>query len=142
LERNSFFFHLIKIFCRYDAFFFLKHSLNAYNFEKNYAFFPFFPYLLKNLSKLVDPTSPIIILGISLTYNYIMGIASIVLFYKLSLKVLQDENWSFKAAIIFTLNPSIIFYLAPYTATTFSFLTFFGFFILFDNKKGKLPGYF
>lgn len=79
------------------------------------------------------------LLAVSLGLNFIMGITSIIIFYKLSKVVLSNERMSFKAAILFTINPATVFHLAPYTASAFSVFTFFGFYMFFKHNPRGLP---
>ena len=49
---NSPIYNLFRTFCRYDAFFFLRHAHSGYTIEKNYAFFPGYPLMIRNITKL------------------------------------------------------------------------------------------
>ena len=91
---NSLLYGLFRTFFRYDAFFFLRHAYSGYTIEKNYAFFPFYPLILRNLTKFIvgeEGMSELALLSCSLVFNFIMGIISVITFYKLSEEVLQDE---------------------------------------------------
>jgi len=117
---------------KFDALMFIKHAHEGFIVEKNYCFFPFYPLFIRNFSKLfVEDLNEINLIFASLIFNFIVGIIGVVIFYKLSKEVLKNEIMSYKSTILWIINPALAFHASPYTATIFSTVTFFGFYVLF-----------
>jgi GPI mannosyltransferase 2 len=123
-------FHVFKSFNNYDSLFFIQIADNDYEYEKNHAFFPLYPYMIRYLKKVLSAVSIIDIHPKLMTFfsayilNFILFILSTIAFYKLSLKVLDDARVSFWSTIFFIFSPASIFFLASYTECLFSLLAF------------------
>ncbi|KAJ8299185.1 hypothetical protein KUTeg_023245 [Tegillarca granosa] len=117
-------------FVRWDGVYFLHISEYGYTYDNCLAFFPLFPFLVRFIScTILFPLHYImtyrsVIIISAYLFNQYIFIKSAVLVYRLGKKVLGNEVISYKAALLFCMNPASIFMSAPYSETLFSFLTF------------------
>lgn len=117
-------------FVRWDGVYFLHISEYGYTYDNCLAFFPLFPFLVRFISctilfplHYIMTFRSVIIISAYILNQYIF-IKSAVLVYRLGKKVVENEVISYKAALLFCINPASIFMSAPYSETLFSILTF------------------
>lgn len=113
---------------RWDAQYFFHITKYGYSYENTLAFFPFYPLTIRFISQMVIPFVPFLNIDsvIILTYvifNSVVFVKASLTLYELSALVL-NESLAFKSALLYCFNPASIFFVAPYTETLFSFLTF------------------
>lgn len=127
LSRLLFIFFIIKnktsIFKIYDEVHYLKIAQYGYTDPELYAFFPFYPLLIRLLSYTGIPynISGIIISNIS-------TILSLIIIYKLC-----DKN-KFETITLFLLSPILAFTTLIYTESLYLFLTLFSFYLYKKNR--------
>ncbi|GIY62474.1 GPI mannosyltransferase 2 [Caerostris extrusa] len=113
--------YFLEGFSRWDAQYFLHISLYGYTHENTLAFFPFFPMLLRNSSKILSvifpfslsPLNCALLSGVLL--NSILASLSTVALYKLTKRVFQSEIFALTSALLFCINPASIFFSALYS---------------------------
>jgi phosphatidylinositol glycan class V len=127
----------------WDANYFLHVAEHGYSYEKCLAFFPLFPLITCGIANtLFYP------LRLVLTYhntlllsaafiNFFLFIKSAKVLFSLGCKVLQDKALAYKAALLYCINPSSVFFSVPYSETTFAFLCFSG--MLSLEKSSAIP---
>lgn len=96
------------------------------------AFFPFWPCLLGVTSRfiyrfvfaIIQLDTVVLLVGIIL--NWILGLAVSVLLFRLGLTVLGSVKVSYFAALLFCLNPALVFFSSLYSESVFLFCTLLG----------------
>jgi phosphatidylinositol glycan class V len=101
-------------FAKWDALFFLQIAHEGYLYEKNSAFFPVFPLLIRGvgeiLSKLfwvLSKDEAYLIAGVLI--SFIAFIASVRILEKLTNLIFKDGLFSKSVCIMFSLSPASIF---------------------------------
>ncbi|KAL3841608.1 hypothetical protein ACJMK2_019725 [Sinanodonta woodiana] len=114
---------------RWDGIYFLHIAEHGYTYENCLAFFPLFPWFVWAVSNsILYPLqfllnySTVILLG-AVMINYYLFIKSTILLFKLGMKVTENDTISYKAALLFCINPASIFMSAPYSETLYLYLS-------------------
>ncbi|KAL1517040.1 hypothetical protein ABEB36_000857 [Hypothenemus hampei] len=121
--------HTLGGFLRWDAQYFMHIARYGYTYEQTLAFFPLYPitvgYMGQFISSIVgDAYLDSILLILFITFNvYVFKLAADYL-YELT-NLLFNETIAFHSVLIYCFNPATIFFLAPYTETIFSCLSFY-----------------
>lgn len=129
---------------RWDAQYFLHIAEHGYVYENTLAFFPLFPITVRFLSiclniltrGLMSYRSLLLITSVSL--NTVCFVKAADALFHLSIKVLDNEAWAYKAALLFCINPASIFFSAPYSEAMFVLLSFQGMRHSIDRQYSKL----
>lgn len=121
-------FHIFGGFLRWDAQYFVHISIYGYSYENTVAFFPLLPITIGVVSNFFHHfVSFISIEAISLLlyiiFNIIVFQLATIQLYKLTL-LLFNGRTAHVAALLFCYNPASIFFVAPYTESLFSLLSF------------------
>ncbi|RZF35968.1 hypothetical protein LSTR_LSTR005381 [Laodelphax striatellus] len=125
---------------RWDAHYFLHIAKNDYSQEKMLAFFPFYPLIVRSLASVLNfvfsnfVTYESLLILTSVVINFVLFIKSAQVLYELSCAVLKNTEISYKAAILYCINPASIFFTAPYSETCYAFLTFSAMLYCVENK--------
>ena len=116
----------------WDAIYFNFLARNRYDYEKFGAFFPLYPFVISIISailhfplQLLLSYDSCIILSSILLNNGLFYLNSLLLF-KLSTLVGLSEPQSYRAALLFALNPANIFMSVGYSESLFSFFVILG----------------
>ncbi|CAG9318676.1 unnamed protein product [Blepharisma stoltei] len=123
---------------RWDSLFFLQISHEGYLYEKNHAFFPLYPLLIRYLAKILSPIlfwlsvdDLHLISGILISWaNFIFATYFLI---KLGKKIMGDKKYSQWCGLLFIINPATIFMTAICTTSLFSFLSMAGIYFLYRN---------
>ncbi|KAK3594081.1 hypothetical protein CHS0354_040849 [Potamilus streckersoni] len=114
---------------RWDGIYFLHIAEHGYSYENCLAFFPLFPWFVWAVSNSVlYPLqfllnyATVILLG-AVLINYYLFIKSAILLFRLGMKVTENDTISYKAALLFCINPASIFMSAPYSETLYLYLS-------------------
>lgn len=124
IGNDTLFKRLVMNAARFDAFYFLKITESGYLNEKNHAFFPLLPAILRLFSSLfhfLHEEELIRIVIILFFINIIISPLSTVLFYKFTKLLIKHEKIVIISTIFFTINTSSCFYKAVYTESLFCF---------------------
>lgn len=117
---------------RWDAQYFIHIALYGYTYENCLAFFPLYPLSIRILAACLYYilegfiSHYFIFVLSSVVVNFITFVLAASVLYRLSLQVLKNEQLAYKAAVLYCVNPASIFFVAPYSETLFSCLTFYG----------------
>lgn len=118
-------------FANWDGVYFSWIAENGYTYEHFHAFFPLYPFLVRVISTVLSAIFPmasfkslVLISGFFLSNTCF--VASAVLLYDVSRKVLKDTKIAYGAAMLYCINPASIFMSALYTESLFAMLTFLG----------------
>ncbi|XP_014769394.1 GPI mannosyltransferase 2 [Octopus bimaculoides] len=117
---------------RWDAVYFLHIANHGYTYENCLAFFPLFPltvyifssclyfpfYFIFSFSRLLLLTA--------VSLNMIFSVLSSLTLYNLGKEATGSQSLAFKAALLYILSPASVFFMAPYSESLFSFLSFTG----------------
>lgn len=122
-------FHFFRGFLRWDAQYFMHISIHGYTYENTVAFFPLFPVSVGVLSKVLHTFIPYIsieavILLVYVLFNIIIFQLATISLYKLTCLIFNNAEVGYKAGLLFCYNPASIFFIAPYSESLFSLLTF------------------
>ncbi|XP_063244339.1 GPI mannosyltransferase 2 [Bacillus rossius redtenbacheri] len=128
---------------RWDAQYFLHIAKYGYTYENCLAFFPLYPLLVRYFALLLHHAlysvlsyhSVVTISAVII--NLVAFVQSAVVLFRLGLCVLKDEAYSYKAAILYCVNPASIFFSAPYSESLFALLTFYGMLKCVKTKGGE-----
>lgn len=130
-ELSSLMEHLLGGFVRWDAQYFMHIAKFGYTYENTLAFFPLYPvvagFLGDSLAELIGHwhIEPALLL-IFIVGNIFLFKKAAVALYDLTAFALNDRELAFTSAMLFCFNPASIFFIAPYSETLFSYLTFLG----------------
>jgi phosphatidylinositol glycan class V len=122
----------VEPFAHWDGQHFAAIAQAGYEYEKNYAFFPFVPLLMRASSEAWRLLAPG---ALGAYYAGILGgfvaanaafVAAAALFLHLSVAVLRDEALALRAALLFCLTPAAVFMSAVYTESFFACFSFAG----------------
>lgn len=126
-------------FLKWDAVYFVRIAEYGYEYEQFYAFFPFYPILMKYFAKVImmplwwiTERSAIMLAGFII--SNVSFVFSAVQLYKLGCVVLRDENIAFISAMLYTITPSSIFMSAIYTESVYALLVFSALYFLATNN--------
>ncbi|PVU99703.1 hypothetical protein BB560_005461, partial [Smittium megazygosporum] len=122
--------NVVKVYARWDSFYYLHIAQHGYVYEQDNAFFPMFPLLINFFAftalfplrafmneQLVMMVSGIIISNLSF-------VGSCVALYRLGIVLFTNENFAFLSAMLYCITPSNIFMSAIYTESTFALFSF------------------
>ena len=116
----------LNFFTVFDGLHYLNISKYGYNYQYNeYAFFPFFPIILKVLGKYG-----------TIIYNNILNLLSGFLIFNITKKYLKNKD-PLKTVKLYFFCPITIFSCLLYTESTFIFLTLL-FFLFYKEKKNYI----
>ncbi|TPP61049.1 GPI mannosyltransferase 2 [Fasciola gigantica] len=126
---------------RWDSLYFSFIAQWNYLYEQSLAFFPLWPCLLGVISRIchrfvfaiLQLDTVILLAGIIL--NLTFGLAICVLLFRLGLVVLGSVKVSYFAAVLFCLNPALVFFSSLYSESVFLFFTLLG---LLSYEQGRL----
>ena len=107
---------------RWDAIHFLHIARFGYIYETSLAFFPGYPLLLvRPLAYLFNQifVEPNAYLFSSIFINFLLGFCNTSLLYQLGLKYHLNPTHAFLSAVLYIINPATVFFLAPYSETSF-----------------------
>jgi GPI mannosyltransferase 2 len=127
---------LLGSFLRWDAVYFVMIAENGYSHEKMHAFYPLFPWLISQFSKLFffsDKIVNIALAGITLSITSQL-IATIAL-YSLTLKLFgNDRNFAFMTCFFFMIQPASYHMTCPFAEGLFAALSISGMFALYSSQ--------
>ncbi|KAI8967814.1 GPI mannosyltransferase 2 [Mycotypha africana] len=125
--------HVLNVFLRWDAMYFLHISEFGYIFEQETAFFPLMPLIARFIANTVFwPLQSI------LSYRYTLLLAGVTIanvcfvlaagaLYRLTIALLPgNKKLAFASAIAFCLSPPAMFMSSFYTESLFAWITFEG----------------
>jgi phosphatidylinositol glycan class V len=124
-------------FSKWDAVHYLKIASLTYTKEKQYVFFPLYPFIMKKfcgviVSKFLNEQEQMIICGILL--NILAFIITYNIFMFLMEKLYIKNEIIHFAKICFCINPAGIFFLTIYTESIYSMLCWFGLYLYESNS--------
>ncbi|XP_033112903.1 GPI mannosyltransferase 2-like [Anneissia japonica] len=117
---------------KWDGAHFLTIAETGYISERQYAFFPFLPFLMKTVANtILLPLRYFLnmhscLLLAAIVINIISFIIAACGIYSLGECVLNDGKLAFNSALLFCINPATIFFSSVYTESLFAALTFYG----------------
>lgn len=120
--------HLLGGFLRWDAQYFMHIAKHGYTYENSLAFFPLYPLIVGYIGDFIadivgkEYIDSILLVTFILVNVYLFKQAALTL-YKLT-EILFNKKIAYDSAVLFCFNPASIFFIAPYTETLFSYLTF------------------
>lgn len=135
-------------FARWDGQYFLHLATLGYTHENCLAFFPAYPILLRLLAqiisfisfyKLTDWNS---VLVSSIVINNISFSVAARFLYLITQKLFKNPKFALLTWKVFCISPATIFFLAPYTESLFSALTFAGIYYCTEHKFVKASAFF
>ncbi|CAH8480397.1 unnamed protein product [Dicrocoelium dendriticum] len=114
---------------KWDSVYFCFIARWGYVYEQTLAFFPLLPAVLSLLSRPVHTVlhnalsldTTILLLGV--TVNQLCGALIIIQLYRLSLRVIGSPSVSYFSAILFCINPALVFFSCVYSESLFFLLT-------------------
>ncbi|SPQ97046.1 unnamed protein product (mitochondrion) [Plasmodiophora brassicae] len=107
----------------------------AYEFEQQFAFLPFLPFLLRVLS--LGSTSTVVLAMVGVMLSNACAIAAAVGLYRLGQAVLQDDALAHRAALLYCFNPAGVFLSAAYTESLFSCCSFWALNLLYRDRAWR-----
>lgn len=122
---------------RWDAIHFLHIARFGYIYETSLAFFPGYPLgLIRPLASLfcqilAEPTA---YLFSSITINFLLGFANVYLLFQLALKYHFNRYQALWTSVLYMINPASVFFVAPYSETSFLFTQLLGHYYLKSNQ--------
>lgn len=127
-------------FSRWDGQYFLHISTLGYTHENCLAFFPAYPILLRFPAICLSPFSHYKLSdwNTSLLSSLLINILSFVIagkyLYLITVKLFGNPYFAFRTWKLFCFSPATIFFLAPYSESLFSALTFGGIYYCIEYK--------
>ena len=107
---------------RWDAIHFLHIARFGYIYENSLAFFPTYPLLfirpLANLFNQILAESTAYLFS-AISINFLLGLLNVYLLFQLTLKYNFNRNQALWTSILYMINPASVFFLAPYSETSF-----------------------
>nr|XP_003701857.2 PREDICTED: GPI mannosyltransferase 2 [Megachile rotundata] len=115
---------------RWDGEYFIHIAKYGYVYENTLAFYPLYPILIRIIAIPIQKIFFVLNFNSSLILaavliNFVCFIKSAIIFYDLSKIVLRDKNISYKATILYCINPASIFFSAIYTESLFVYLSYY-----------------
>lgn len=135
-------------YARWDGQYFLHIATLGYTHENCLAFFPAYPFLLRfiaqiisfiTFNKLIEWNS---ILLSSIIINVTCFFVAAKFLYSITVKLFKSPEFAFQTWKVFCISPVTIFFLAPYTESLFSALTFTGIYYCIEHKFVKAAIFF
>ena len=127
-------------FSRWDGQYFLHISTLGYTHENCLAFFPAYPLLLRFTSVFISFFSyhTLTYWNATLLSSIIINILCFVIaaqfLFLITVKLFGNSNFAFRSWKLFCISPATIFFLAPYSESLFSALTFGGIYYCIEYK--------
>ncbi|MEM3590798.1 MAG: mannosyltransferase family protein [Candidatus Bathyarchaeia archaeon] len=126
---------LLNLFARWDSGYYINIARNGYTVLSQWAFRPLFPLMLKSINFLFtaqDLPTPINLIIIGFFMNNVLYIISLLLFYRLSLKISPEEAFIF--TLIFAIYPTSFIFSAVYPESLFMTLLLLSYYHLEEGK--------
>ncbi|KAK4880491.1 hypothetical protein RN001_008637 [Aquatica leii] len=113
---------------RWDAQYFMHIAKYGYTHENTLAFFPLYPLIIRAIASVISTlitclNEDSILLLTFISFNTFVFVKAATTLYSLS-SIILNADLAYKSAILFCINPASIFFVAPYTETFFSYLSF------------------
>ena len=127
-------------FARWDGQYFLHISTLGYTHENCLAFFPAYPLLLRFTSVFISFFSfhTLTFWNATLLSSIIINILCFVIaaqfLFLITVKLFGNSNFALRSWKLFCISPATIFFLAPYSESLFSALTFGGIYYCIEYK--------
>ena len=139
---------LVMTWDRWDSVHFVDIAIFGYRYEQNFAFYPLLPFTMKALSLIVAPflnlciqlfggiqESPcislvcdertaVVLSGIII--SHVCSTLSVLEFFVLSRSILPTSDLAEKASLLYAMQPTLPFTMAPYTEPIFAYFSFKG----------------
>ena len=116
----------------WDAIYYNYLSENDYNYERFGAFFPFYPMILRYLTETMYPLlghfgdfNTCIVIS-SAILNNVLFVVNAHLVITLSKLVMNTDETSNQAALLYAINPASVFFTVGYSESLFSFFVLLG----------------
>ncbi|VDD93558.1 unnamed protein product [Enterobius vermicularis] len=134
-------------FSRWDAVHFLHIAEYGYTFENSLAFFPLFPFSIYFLTRLWCWFTPFLsfstaLLTTAVCFNLVAFLTGGQLLYIMLLRLSASRKTALIGCIVFSLNPSSIFFSASYSESLFFALTLAGMLMLYDDSTSSAIRYY
>lgn len=126
---------------RWDAVYFTHIVEHGYTYENTLAFFPLFPMVVKFTACIIlfplhlFMSSSSVILIAAIVINVYLFVKAAENLYRLGIRVTRNDLISYKAALLFCINPASVFMLAPYSETMYAYLTVTGLLNFEEDKN-------
>ncbi|VDP94040.1 unnamed protein product [Echinostoma caproni] len=120
---------LFKGYRRWDSIYFSFIAEWNYIYEQSLAFFPLWPCILSIVSRIFHPCFfailqlDTIVLLVGIMLNFVFGSMICLLLFRLGLNVLGSAKVSYFAALLFCLNPALVFFSSLYSESLFLLCT-------------------
>ncbi|KAG2202461.1 hypothetical protein INT47_013077 [Mucor saturninus] len=125
--------HVLNVFLRWDALYFLHIAEHGYIYEQETAFFPVLPLLSRALThsvflplrQILGTKYTLLLSGVTIAnVSFVLAAGAL---YKLTLALLPgNKRLAYMSSIAFCLSPPAMFMSSFYTESLFAFLTFTG----------------
>ncbi|XP_012529446.1 GPI mannosyltransferase 2 isoform X2 [Monomorium pharaonis] len=134
MEKNSFWDRIIHFLfnglTRWDGEYFLHIARYGYTYENTLAFYPLYPTMIRIVAVIMTKILPLFniqsaMIIAAILINFVCFVKSAIIFYDLTEHVFQNTVTSYKAAILYCINPASIFFSAIYSESMFAYLTFY-----------------
>mmetsp|Transcript_11119 Transcript_11119/g.18162 ORF Transcript_11119/g.18162 Transcript_11119/m.18162 type:complete len:435 (-) Transcript_11119:167-1471(-) len=127
--RRTIFGRTLSLFAKWDSFFFVRISEHGYEYEQTFAFFPLFPGAISSLSSFLSYLGrlrPCATLLSGVIISLVSFLISVVLLYRLTYRLTDNELLAYRSSCLFCFNPAGIFMSAIYTESPYAALSFGG----------------
>lgn len=132
----------------WDGQYFLHIAEHGYTYEQTVAFFPLYPWLIRQTADgLVDPITcaylarhSILILS-GVLVNVAFFVVAAVALHRLTHQLFSKEQAD-EAVLLFCFNPASIFFSACYSESVFAAVSFLGFLLLEQNRPNLATVFF
>jgi len=126
---------LLSGLAKWDSLFFLEIAHNGYLYEKNHAFFPLYPLLIRLGGYFLSPLESLMpkedtYLLSAVVVSWVSFVLATHYLQKLGEVVFGDRAFSNWSALLFVFNPASIFMSSVYTTSLFTFLSLAGIYYL------------
>lgn len=117
-------------FGKWDAAYFLKIAKEDYKYEQYMAFFPFFPWILRILVRVLHPPFQYFLnerslyLAIGWMLNSTLFTLAAISLHKLTFNLFGSRTAAMLSSLLFCFNPASVFMSSLYTESLFSCLQF------------------
>jgi len=113
-------------------------SIKGYLYDKNHAFFPLLPFLISSIRSFISIFSPTIAEPLTLIICIFIGncvfVLSVLVFYKLSLIVLEIESYAYRATVLYIFNPAAVYFTVVYNESYFALFSLLGMYLCHTSK--------
>lgn len=114
-------------FSKWDSVYYLRISLQGYQDEKDFAFFPLYPFLISLGMKIIGTESVDAAVKVGLAINVLSFILTIPVLWKLLTIIPSFPIGRIQSILFFfILSPSTVFFLTVYTESLFCLLAYSG----------------